>query len=110
MKSMFARAAPVLNPLNRTPEVVAVVVILVIAVAHLVADDRFSALVFAVLAGLTLALLPRLGFVQHPLDPIGTSPSLTIRAFYGAILLVTLVMGGMLTVWWHQRFIKAAQI
>ena len=39
-----------------------------------------------------LSLLPRLGIIQHPLDPIGTSPSNTIRAFYAAILLLTLIL------------------
>ena len=98
------------EPRTRFTFILAGVSILVIAVAYLVADDRFSALAFTVLAGLTLVLLPRLGFVQHPLDPIGSSPSLTIRTFYGAILVVTALMGGVLTMWWRQRFITSAQI
>jgi hypothetical protein len=97
------------EPRTRFTFILAGVSLLVITVAYFVADDRFSALAFAVLAGLTLALLPRLAFVQHPLDPLGTSSSNSIRAFYGAILLVTLVMGGVLTVWLRQCSIKSAQ-
>lgn len=87
------------EPRTRFTFILAGVSLLVIAVAYLVVDDRFSALAFTVLAGLTLALLPRLGFVQHPLDPIGASPSPTIRAFYAAILVVTALMSTLLAAW-----------
>ncbi|GAB4447782.1 MAG: hypothetical protein Kow0031_30340 [Anaerolineae bacterium] len=77
--------------------------LIVLLVARLINHPRFSALVFALLAGVTLGLLPGLGLVQHPLDPIGTSSSTTIRGFYAAILLVSLGLGGLLTVWLQAR-------
>ena len=69
---------------------------LFVAVAWFVENDRFSALIFALLGGVVLSLLPQLGLIQHPLNPIGTSTSNAIRGFYVAILLVTLLLGGLL--------------
>ena len=76
----------------------------IVAGVQLVNNPRFSALAFALLAGLTLGLAPRLGVVQHPLNPIGTSPSGAIRGFYTAISLVSLAMGGLLAVWVRITF------
>jgi uncharacterized membrane protein YjjP (DUF1212 family) len=78
------------------------------AVAHFVNDARFSSLTFVVLSGLVLSLLPRLGIIQHPLDPIGTSPSGTIRAFYAAILALTLILGGLLIAWLRAKLVEKA--
>lgn len=94
------------EPRTRFTFILAAVGIVVTTVAHAVADDRFRALAFAVLGGLTLALLPRLGIIQHPLDPIGTSPSPTIQAFYGAILVVALLMGALLSVWLQTKAVS----
>jgi hypothetical protein len=91
------------EPRTRFTFILAAVTLIVTTVAWLVADARFSAVAFALLAGLTLGLLPRLGFIQHPLDPIGTSPSPTIRIFYAAILVISVAMGGLLTVWLQAR-------
>ncbi|MCP4537336.1 MAG: hypothetical protein GY832_09330 [Chloroflexi bacterium] len=77
--------------------------VICIAAAHLVDHTRFSSLVFVILSGLVMSMLPRLGFIQHPLDPIGTSPSNAIRAFYTAILLVTLILGGILITWFRSK-------
>jgi len=55
------------------------------------------------LAGLTLALAPRLGAIQHPLDAIGSSSSNAIRAYYTAIWVVSLMMGGLLAIWLQSR-------
>ena len=84
------------EPRTRFTFSVAGVGVIFIVAALLVNNVRFSSLAFAILAGLVLSTLPRLGFIQHPLDPIGTSPSNTIRAFYAAILLITLILGGLL--------------
>ncbi len=81
--------------------------VLFIAAAHLVNNARFSSLVFVVLSGLVLSMLPRLGFIQHPLDPIGTSTSSAIRAFYAVILLVTLILGGLLVTWIRTKSVKS---
>jgi len=71
--------------------------------AYLVGHGRFTALAFAALAGVILVLLPGLGFIQHPLDPIGTSPSDTIRLFYAVMLAVSVALAGVLVVWLRDK-------
>ena len=90
------------EPLTRFTFNLAGVGLVVLVVTQLVANSRFSALVFSLLAGVVLGLLPSLGIVQHPLDPIGSSPSSTIRIFYAAILIITLAIGGLMVVWLHD--------
>ena len=77
--------------------------LLILAAAYLVDDRRFTALAYAILAAAATALQPLLGTIQHPLNPIGASPSLAIRTFYAAILVVCLALGALLTLWLHQR-------
>jgi hypothetical protein len=91
------------EPRTRFTFTVAAVSLLIIVLAYLVGDDRFSALAFVVLAGLTLALAPRLDAVQHPLNAIGSSPSNAIRVYYSAIWVVSLMMGGLLAIWLQSR-------
>ncbi|MFQ5578231.1 MAG: hypothetical protein ACE5G8_14705 [Anaerolineae bacterium] len=74
-----------------------------LAVTAFVGHARFSALAFVILGGIVLSLLPRLGIVQHPLDPIGTSSSNAIKGYYAAILIVTLLMGGVLVAWLKEK-------
>jgi len=95
------------EPRTRFTFTVAVVGLVIVAIAYLVGDDRFSALAFVVLAGLTLVLASRLGAVQHPLNAIGSSPSNAIRIYYTAIWVVTLLMGMLLTVWLRGRLAPA---
>jgi hypothetical protein len=95
------------EPRTRYTFSVAVVGLVSVAIAHLVGDDRFSALAFLVLAGLTLALAPRLGAVQHPFNAISSSPSNAIRAYYTAIWIVSLIMGGLLAIWLQDRLASA---
>jgi hypothetical protein len=92
------------EPRTRFTFAVAALGLVIVAITHLVGDDRFSALAFVVLAGLTLILAPRLGAVQHPLNAIGSSPSNAIRAFYIAIWVISLVMGALLAIWLRGRF------
>lgn len=89
------------EPRTRFTFNLAAVSLIMVLVAQLINHRRFSALVFALLAGVTLGLLPGLGLVQHPLDPIGTSSSGAIRGYYAAILLVSLGLGGLLALWLH---------
>jgi hypothetical protein len=91
------------EPRTRFTFGVAGVSVIFVVAAHLANNVRFSSLAFTILAGLVLSLLPRLGIIQHPLDPIGTSTSNTIRAFYAAILLVTLILSGLLVTWFRAR-------
>ena len=90
------------EPLTRFTFNLAAVGLVVLVVTQLVANPRFSALVFLLLAGIILILLPGLGIIRHPLDPIGTSTSATIRIFYAAILLITLALAGLVVVWLRE--------
>jgi hypothetical protein len=92
------------EPRTRFTFTLALVGVVIVAIAHLVDDDRFSALVYLLLAGLTIGLAPRLGAIQHPLNPIGSSSSNAIRAFYAAIQLVVLAMSGLVVVWLQAQF------
>ena len=91
------------EPRTRFTFNLAAVSIIVVAVAQLVGNHRFSALVFALLSGLTLGLLPGLDFVQHPLNPIGTSPSGSIRLFYAAIFMISMGIAGLLVIWLQDK-------
>ncbi len=91
------------EPLTQFTFNLAGVGLVVLVVTQLVANPRFSALVFSLLAGVVLVLLPSLGIIQHPLDPIGSSTSATIRIFYAAILVTTLAIGGLLVVWLQEK-------
>ncbi|UCC88256.1 MAG: hypothetical protein JSV81_02830 [Anaerolineales bacterium] len=91
------------EPRTRFTFALAAVGVAFVAVDRLVDNARFSALAFAVLAGLTLGLAPRLGAIQHPLNAISSSPSVTIRTFYAVILAVSLAIGGLLAIWFRAR-------
>lgn len=87
------------EPRTRFTFILAGVSLVIIGAAWFVDDARFTATVFAILGGLVLGLMPQLGVMQHPLDPIGTSTSDSIRWFYAAILIITIGLGGLLTLW-----------
>ncbi len=91
------------EPRTRFTFTLAVVGVIIVVVAHVVDNTHFSGLVFALLAGLMLGLAPRLGAIQHPLNAIGSSPSMAIRTFYAAILVVSLAMGGLFAIWLQAR-------
>lgn len=91
------------EPRTRFTFALAGVGVLFLVVAHLMSSIRFSALAFALLAGLALGLSPGLGVVQHPLNPIGSSASSAIRYFYTAILAVLLAIGGLLAAWLQAK-------
>ena len=91
------------EPRTRFTFNLAAVSLIVVLVTQLVNNRVFSSLAFLLLAGLTLMLLPTLGFVQHPLDPIGLSTSGQIRVFYAGISLITLGLGGLLALWMRGR-------
>ncbi len=93
------------EPRTRFTFSLAAIAVIIAGVAYMVGNARFSALALAALAGLTLGLLPGPDIVQHPLDPIGSSPSGTIQAFYAAILVVSLAIGGLLAVWLQARLV-----
>lgn len=91
------------EPRTRFTFNLAAVSLVVVLVTHLVKNRVFSSVAFLLLAGLTLMLLPTLGLVQHPLDPIGMSTSGQIRLFYAGISLITLGLGGLLAIWMRGK-------
>jgi hypothetical protein len=91
------------EPRTRFTFTLAVAAVIIVAISQLVDDARFCALAYLLLSGLTLSLAPRLGTIQHPLNPINSSPSSAIRIFYLGIQIVTLAIGGLVVVWLHGR-------
>jgi heme exporter protein C len=61
--------------------------LVVMGVSALVKEPKFTAVAIALLALAIAVMAVRTGVLRHPLDPIGTSPSTTLRAFYLALLL-----------------------
>jgi len=92
------------EPRTRFTFNLAAVGLIIVVGSYLVASPRLSALIFVILAGVVWGFLPGMGFIQHPLDPIGASPSSAIRLFYAAILLVTFALAGLLVIWLQGRF------
>lgn len=73
-------------------------------ISWLIQDRRFTAAGFSLLTIVALVLLPQLGLVHHPLDPIGSSPSSAIRLFYAGIVAVAFLLGITLAVCVHTTF------
>ncbi|HEY86051.1 MAG TPA: hypothetical protein G4N96_13165 [Chloroflexi bacterium] len=94
------------EPRTRFTFTAAGVSLLLVVAAYLIDSPRFSALVFVALAGVVVGLLPQLGLLRHPFDPIATSSSTAIRAFYAAILTDALAMSGLLVVWIRNLLCK----
>ncbi|MGE5603223.1 MAG: hypothetical protein ACM30E_09235 [Nitrososphaerales archaeon] len=73
--------------------------LVVLLISWLVKDDRFTAAAAALLALAVAWLAFATGVIRHPLDPIGSSPSITLQLIYLALLVP--VLGGMVLVaWW----------
>ncbi len=82
--------------------------LVVLLISWLVKDDRFTAAAAMLLALAVAWLAFATGVVRHPLDPIGSSPSLTLQMIYLALLV--LIVGGMaLLAWWFSRQILTDQ-
>jgi hypothetical protein len=73
--------------------------LIVIAITWLLDHGRFTAVANLLLGIAVLALVARTGVLRHPLDPIGTSPSATLRLIY--LLLVLPLVAGMFIVAWR---------
>jgi hypothetical protein len=72
--------------------------LVVIAVAGLLDDARFTAAANLLLGVAILLMVERTGVLRHPLDPIGTSPSETLRLIY-LLLLLPIVASMFLAAW-----------
>lgn len=97
------------EPRTRFTFILAGVSLVIVGAAWFVDDARFTAAVFAILGGLVLGLMPQLGVLQHPLDPIGTSTSNSIRWFYAAILIISMGLAGLLTLWLRGQLLAKGQ-
>jgi hypothetical protein len=85
------------EPRTRFTFAIAAFSLLVAVAARLLQGERLAHLPPALLSASVLAIIPRLGFLQHPIDPIGRSTSAEIRCFYVAILAVSALIGLALT-------------
>ena len=88
----------------RTQMMVRVLVIatLVFGITRWLDDDRLIA-VGTLAVGLMVPLLIALtGVIRHPLDPVGTSPSLTLRLTYGLVIASL----GVLALWWAAYMVE----
>lgn len=72
---------------------------IIIAVARLLDHARFTATANLLLAVAVLLLVERTGVLRHPLDPIGESPSTTLRLIY--LLLLMPVVASMFLIAWR---------
>ena len=77
--------------------------LLFLIVARWVADLHWLGIVHLLMGFLVPVLVARTGVVLHPLDPIGTSPSVTLRTIYLVVLACTLALGVFLSRWWYRR-------
>jgi hypothetical protein len=80
-----------------TLQVIAVGLV-VIAVAWLLDHARFTAVANLLLSLAVLFMVERTGVLRHPLDPIGASPSTTLRLFY-LLLLLPIIASMFLAAW-----------
>jgi len=71
--------------------------------AYLIQDRRATAALNAVLAPLAWALVRSASVVIHPIDPIGGSASVAIKAFYAGIVLCVLLLAAELAAWFAGR-------
>jgi hypothetical protein len=73
--------------------------LVVILVSWLLQNSYFTAAANLLFGGAFLLLAVNTGVLRHPLDPIGTSPSLEFRLVYAGLLVP--VIGAMLLVAWR---------
>jgi heme exporter protein C len=73
--------------------------LIVIAVTRLLDSGRFTAVANLLVGLAVFFLVERTGVLRHPLDPIGTSPSSTLRLIY--LLLLLPVIASMFLVAWR---------
>ncbi len=85
-----------------TLQVIAVGLV-VIAADRLLDNRRFAAIANLLLAVAVFALVERTGVLRHPLDPIGGSPSATLRVIYLALLAPIVAGMGLLAGYWARN-------
>ena len=73
--------------------------LVVLLVTWMVKDNRFTAFATAMLSVAVLWMAATTGVLRHPLDPIGSSPSVTFQLVYLALLAP--VVGSMALVAWR---------
>jgi hypothetical protein len=73
--------------------------VVLFGVGQLVGHSRFRAAVAVIMAMLAAWLISSAGVIQHPIDPIGDSSSVAIKAFYVLINLCVLSLVACLALW-----------
>ena len=73
--------------------------LVVLLVAWMVKDSRFTAFAAALLDVAVIWMAANTGVLRHPLDPIGSSPSITFQLVYLALLAP--IVGSMALVAWR---------
>ena len=82
--------------------------LVVIIVTWLLGDARFTAAANLLMSIAVLVLAVQTGVLRHPLAPIGSSPSMTLRLTY--LLLLLPVIGSMALVAWRLIDTQSASI
>lgn len=78
---------------------VLIVAVLVFSISRWVEDRRVIALGTGAVGLLVPFLVWRTAVIRHPLDPVGTSPSVALRVSYALVLASLAILG----VWWTAR-------
>ena len=80
--------------------------LVIIAISWLLSDARFTAGANALMGIAVAVMAGRTGVLRHPLDPIGGSPSATLRFVY--LLLLVPVIASMVLVAWRLQSTRLA--
>jgi len=71
--------------------------------ASIIQDRRATAALNAILGALAWALVRNAGVIIHPVDPIGGSASVAIKAFYAGIVACVILLAAELALWFAKR-------
>lgn len=68
-----------------------------------VGSHLFTALANLAVTGVSFYLIKGANLLRHPFDPIGTSSSDSYRLYFGALILIVLLLAGHLTLWLRNQ-------
>jgi len=71
--------------------------------SYIIQDRRVTAALNAILGALAWALVRSAGVIIHPVDPIGGSASVAIKAFYAGIVACVILLAAELALWFAKR-------
>lgn len=91
------------EPRVRASAMVLGFVIVCLLFAWWVGSHLFTALANVAVTGVAFYLVKGASLLRHPFDPIGTSGSDAYRLYFGALILIVLLLAVQLTVWMRNR-------